>query len=218
MTEGKEPSAEALEAARAIRLFDDPQQPVLGSWQIKRIARALDAFASRSRLRWSTEPTGLVHIGWILDFCSGCGTMLEGRAPDGLPETLNVCPKCGLDVAKRSARCQGHFAHSDAMLLRKALGFVKAAVLALALFSTQAVAQEVKSPDERRWDWSLANGTITNSPVVRSCKLIFGQPPILTIDACERTITAAPDVKVDEAAAKIIDALRPYLANMSRGP
>lgn len=64
----------------------------------------------------------LILINWLLDFCCGCGIMLEEKAPDGLPDLPKICPNCRLDVSRRSARCQGVFSHTDAMLLRKALG------------------------------------------------------------------------------------------------
>lgn len=84
------------------------------------------------------------------------------------------------------------------------------AAFVLALVSTHARADAF---DASNWTSSKLNYGI-----VQSCSLIIGQPPILTIDTCKRTISAAPDVTTDEAAAKIIDALRPYLAGMSLGP
>jgi predicted RNA-binding Zn-ribbon protein involved in translation (DUF1610 family) len=64
------------------------------------------------------------EIKWILDFCGSCGTMLEDKAPDGLPRTLFVCPNCTTNTKDRSSRIQGVFTHEEAMRLRKALGHV----------------------------------------------------------------------------------------------
>ncbi len=95
------------------------------------------------------------------------------------------------------------------------MSIVRAAVIALALLSPQAVAFDDPGPSTLD---RLSSGLFGGASLAPGCQIIFGQPATLTIDTCKRTITAAPDVKVDDAAAQIIAALRPYLTNMSRGP
>lgn len=73
----------------------------------------------------STKPT-ITYIGWLLEFCAGCGTLLhKAFCWDPEEQKIKTCPNCGQDVDGPANRLQGKFDHEDAQRLFKALGVDK---------------------------------------------------------------------------------------------
>jgi hypothetical protein len=64
------------------------------------------------------------EIGWLLDFCAHCGTLLYCEFTIKFLPPIKVCVNCGRDVKSPENRARGRFDHAEARKLIKANGYI----------------------------------------------------------------------------------------------